>query len=308
MGGWGKGGSRGTKGYGKSGGGRRVGVISSIGKQLRQSPGMGGRRAAKGGNKGFRQGGFDGFLERGGGFLDRDVPDRRESKGFGKNRGGGGSAWGNTLATFGRKGKGKQRMMGGGQRMMGGGKGKGKRRFGGDDFEYSERPRAGSAFGFAKGKSSKGYGRAPKGGGKFGGGGMRGFEDVLALPPRRAKGKGKAGSKGKGKRQRGWGVIATISKKGQGRTKGKGKGKGSKAGGRGSKGKGKGRKGGKGKGKGKGRGKGLSKEALDKQLEEYMGPDAIKAVLDEELDNYFGTNKKVVDVTGDAADKEAAKK
>jgi len=26
---------------------------------------------------------------------------------------------------------------------------------------------------------------------------------------------------------------------------------------------------------------------LDKQLEEYMGPDAMKAMLDTELDNYF---------------------
>ena len=32
----------------------------------------------------------------------------------------------------------------------------------------------------------------------------------------------------------------------------------------------------------------MTKEYLDKQLEEYMGPDAIKAMLDQELNSYFG--------------------
>ena len=37
-----------------------------------------------------------------------------------------------------------------------------------------------------------------------------------------------------------------------------------------------------------GQGKGKpNKDALDKQLEEYMGPDAMKLVLDNELDTYF---------------------
>ena len=36
-------------------------------------------------------------------------------------------------------------------------------------------------------------------------------------------------------------------------------------------------------GKGKGRGKGMSKEDLDKQLEEYMGPEAVKGRLDADL-------------------------
>ncbi|CAE7343638.1 unnamed protein product [Symbiodinium natans] len=68
--------------------------------------------------------------------------------------------------------------------------------------------------------------------------------------------------------------------------------------GRGSYGRGKGRgyKGGrKGKGKGKGKGKRnqVTKEMLDRQLEEYMGPDAMKAMLDLELEAYFKDKKSL---------------
>lgn len=48
-------------------------------------------------------------------------------------------------------------------------------------------------------------------------------------------------------------------------------------------------KGGKGMGKGKGKGKGgkPTAESLDRELEEYMGPDAQKARLDNELEKYM---------------------
>jgi len=140
----------------------------------------------------------------------------------------------------------------------------------------------------------------------------RGLEMGYGGMARGAKGKGgKGGSwgKGQGKGAKGsrkggsaWGgrmVRKTIGGGGAQGRKGAGKGKA-----RFDKGKGKGkgktgrfsRKGkGKGKGRGKGKGKGGdSKEYLDKQLEAYMGPDAIKASLDLELDTYFKGAAKVI--------------
>eukprot|EP00435_Cladocopium_sp_Y103_P012365 s3664_g3.t1 len=123
------------------------------------------------------------------------------------------------------------------------------------------------------------------------------------------------GRKGKGKGKQNRGVWRTIVKrpttKGYGRGRGKGyNGRGSwssgyrKGYGRGygyrgygrvsygySYGYGRGKGRGKGRGRGKGKGKGkrtqVTKEFLDKQLEEYMGPDAIKAMLNLELEAYF---------------------
>mmetsp|Transcript_72371 Transcript_72371/g.201979 ORF Transcript_72371/g.201979 Transcript_72371/m.201979 type:complete len:280 (-) Transcript_72371:107-946(-) len=70
----------------------------------------------------------------------------------------------------------------------------------------------------------------------------------------------------------------------------------------------------KGKGKGKGRGKGkgqgkssVSKDTLDKQLEEYMGPDAVKTMLDLELDTYFKDKKSLETPPEPAAAAGAAK-
>lgn len=97
------------------------------------------------------------------------------------------------------------------------------------------------------------------------------------------KGKGKGYKGYKGYKGKGKGMV-----KGKGKYKGKGKGRG--------KGKGKGKKG-KGKGKGKAR---VSKESLDKQLEEYMGPDALKSVLDQELEAYF-KDKKALEAAAVAA-------
>merc|ERR1712070_397380 len=100
-------------------------------------------------------------------------------------------------------------------------------------------------------------------------------------------GKGKRTAKGKGKTGKGAiGLRAKLMavRKITGKTKGKGKGKGK----AGSKVKGA-KKGAKGKGgkKGKGKGKKMSEEALDNQLEKYMGAEAVNSGLDTELDDYF---------------------
>merc|ERR1740139_375031 len=96
--------------------------------------------------------------------------------------------------------------------------------------------------------------------------------------------------KGKGKGKRGesyWGVRRTIK-------------------GTGSRGKGKGKR------KGKGKGKGKSQQDLDRQLDEYMGPDAMKLKLNSELDTYMGAAPEVVDLdkkkeNGAAPEAKAAK-
>ncbi|CAE8596505.1 unnamed protein product [Polarella glacialis] len=87
---------------------------------------------------------------------------------------------------------------------------------------------------------------------------------------KKGAGKGQKATKGAGRGAKG--VKGVIGKKGKAKAKGKGKGKG----------------GGKGK-----KTEEVTKEFLDKQLEEYMGPDAMKAKLDSELDTYF-KDKKVL--------------
>jgi len=77
----------------------------------------------------------------------------------------------------------------------------------------------------------------------------------------------------KGRGKKGYGKV--VKSTGAGKAKGKGK-----------KGKGKKGKGKKEKGKGK-KDKPKSSEELDKELDEFMGPDAKKKNLDSELESYF---------------------
>eukprot|EP00929_Paragymnodinium_shiwhaense_P061352 TRINITY_DN30637_c0_g1_i1.p1 TRINITY_DN30637_c0_g1~~TRINITY_DN30637_c0_g1_i1.p1 ORF type:complete len:179 (-),score=40.32 TRINITY_DN30637_c0_g1_i1:231-767(-) len=99
------------------------------------------------------------------------------------------------------------------------------------------------------------------------------------------KGRSAGGRKGSSK-----GVRKTIQKRAP-PNKGKGKGRSAVARPR-AKGRGKGQ-GRVKKAKGRGKSEEATKENLDKELEDYMGPDAVKVMLDKELETYFASATKV---------------
>lgn len=143
-------------------------------------------------------------------------------------------------------------------------------------------------------------------GGKGGGGGSN-----WARPARQSftstvsysKGRGKGSyGRGKGIFGRGRGVIRTIGRE-TSFSGGKGRAQTTKGAGRGGFASRVGRSltKGSGKGKGKGKGKAPRQSDLDKQLDEYMGPDTVKASLDLELDTYFKDGKGPESADGTAA-------
>jgi len=170
--------------------------------------------------------------------------------------------------------------------------------------KYAAAPRKGSSKGYGRkgapaddrrkggvirtiGGKSRGKSQVPvrsyKGSGKSYGGKSYGR---VATKGKTYGGKGKGRPGGKGKQQK----LVKGKGKGKGKVKGKVKGKG----------KGK-RMGVKGKGRGKGKGDSVSKEFLDKQLEAYMGPDAVKMMLDQELDLYFNDKKALETASAEQA-------